>query len=135
MYNLQTQTLVKRLRTGVKWLSSMAVHPGGDNLIVGSFDRRLAWFDLDLSPAPYKTLRYHSFALRQVRKKGTDASRDIHTQAETARRLGTGTEMYTDTDSDREGEEEKDDTLDSKEERPCQCWKRRLCYAAVKDAD
>jgi len=35
----------------------MAIHPLGDNLIIGSYDRRLAWFDLDLSVKPYKTLR------------------------------------------------------------------------------
>lgn len=29
----------------------------GDNLIVGSYDRRLCWFDMDLSTKPYKTLR------------------------------------------------------------------------------
>ena len=29
----------------------------GDNLIVGSYDCRLSWFDLDLSTKPYKTLR------------------------------------------------------------------------------
>ena len=57
-----------KLQTGVQWLSSLAIHPGGDNVIVGSYDRRLAWFDLDLSTRPYKTLRYHSFALRQVRE-------------------------------------------------------------------
>jgi ribosome biogenesis protein ERB1 len=30
----------------------------GDNLIVGSYDKRLCWFDTDLSVKPYKTLRY-----------------------------------------------------------------------------
>ncbi|EGD79514.1 hypothetical protein PTSG_10085 [Salpingoeca rosetta] len=67
IYNLQTQMLVKKLMTGVKWVSSMAVHPGGDNVIIGSYDRRLAWFDTDLSTKPYKTLRYHRYALRSVK--------------------------------------------------------------------
>lgn len=66
VYNLQTQTLVKKLVTGMQWVSSMAIHPKGDNVILGSYDRRLAWFDLDLSVRPYKTLRYHSLALRSV---------------------------------------------------------------------
>eukprot|EP00730_Choanoeca_flexa_P014135 TRINITY_DN6067_c0_g1_i2.p1 TRINITY_DN6067_c0_g1~~TRINITY_DN6067_c0_g1_i2.p1 ORF type:complete len:798 (+),score=185.90 TRINITY_DN6067_c0_g1_i2:19-2412(+) len=66
VYNLQAQSLVKKLITGVRWISSMDIHPAGDNLIVGSYDRRLCWFDLDLSIKPYKTLRYHTFALRQV---------------------------------------------------------------------
>ena len=37
-----------------------------DNLIVGSYDKRLVWHDLDLASTPYKTLRYHSRALRSV---------------------------------------------------------------------
>ncbi|CBK24584.2 uncharacterized protein [Blastocystis hominis] len=66
IYNLVKQTLVNKLRTGVKWVSSMAIHPCGDNLIVGSFDARLSWFDLDLASTPYKTLRYHKKAIRKV---------------------------------------------------------------------
>lgn len=44
----------------------MDIHPGGDNLIIGTFDKRLHWFDMDLSTKPYKTLRYHKEAIRQV---------------------------------------------------------------------
>jgi ribosome biogenesis protein ERB1 len=60
------QELLRTLQSGVKWISSLDVHPGGDNVIVGSYDKRLCWFDLDLSARPYKTLRYHSQAIRQV---------------------------------------------------------------------
>lgn len=66
VYNLTKQELTKKLVSNVKWISSMAVHPKGDNLIVGSYDRRLCWFDMDLSTTPYKTLRSHKKALRQV---------------------------------------------------------------------
>ena len=66
VYDLLAQSLVKTLNPGLKWISSLDVHPQGDNLIVGSYDRRLVWHDLDLSSAPYKTLRYHSRALRSV---------------------------------------------------------------------
>lgn len=38
----------------------------GDHVIVGSYDRRLVWHDLDLSDRPYKTLRYHPRAIRSV---------------------------------------------------------------------
>ncbi|KAG0300687.1 Ribosome biogenesis protein erb1, partial [Dissophora globulifera] len=65
-YNLQRQELVKTMMTGVKWISSLDVHPAGDNLIIGSYDKRLCWFDLDLSSKPYKTLRYHQQAIRSV---------------------------------------------------------------------
>ena len=66
IYNLLTQTLVKKLISGVKWISSMDVHPSGDHLVVGSYDRRVCWFDLDLSSSPFKTLKYHTKAIRQV---------------------------------------------------------------------
>lgn len=35
----------------------MDVHPLGDHLIVGGYDRKLCWFDLELSDKPYKVLR------------------------------------------------------------------------------
>ena len=85
IYNLIKQELVKKLQTGVKWISSIDIHPGGmvfartndsgDNIIIGSYDKRLCWFDTDLSTKPYKTLRYniniliyryHKMAIRDV---------------------------------------------------------------------
>lgn len=67
LYDLQQQKLEKELKPGARWISSIDVHPYGDNLLVGSYDRRLLWHDLDLSPTPYKTLRYHQKAIRSVR--------------------------------------------------------------------
>ncbi|KAF2189686.1 eukaryotic ribosome biogenesis protein-like protein 1 [Zopfia rhizophila CBS 207.26] len=66
-YDLARQELVKILQPGAKWISSFDVHPGGDNIIVGTYDKRLLWHDLDLSTKPYKTLRYHKEAIRAVR--------------------------------------------------------------------
>ncbi|KAG7389784.1 Ribosome biogenesis protein 1 [Phytophthora pseudosyringae] len=66
VYNLVKQSIVKKLSSGVKWISSMAVHSNGDHLLVGSYDRRLCWFDLDLSSRPFKTLKYHEKAVRDV---------------------------------------------------------------------
>ena len=57
MYNLAEQTLLKTLTPGIRWISSMDVHPSGDHLIVGGYDRKLCWFDLELSDKPYKVLR------------------------------------------------------------------------------
>uniref|UniRef100_A0AAV2K257 Ribosome biogenesis protein BOP1-like protein n=1 Tax=Knipowitschia caucasica TaxID=637954 RepID=A0AAV2K257_KNICA len=64
IYNLLKQELTKKLTANAKWISSMAVHPGGDHVICGSYDCRLSWFDLDLSTKPYKTLRHHKRAVR-----------------------------------------------------------------------
>ena len=66
IYNLSKQELSKKLQTGAKWISSMAVHPKGDNVLLGTYDKRVQWFDLDLSTLPYQVLRYHATAVRQV---------------------------------------------------------------------
>ena len=71
-YDLSKQSLLKIIQPGARWISSFDVHPtsastaGSDNLIVGSYDRRLLWMDLELSPRPYKTLRFHDKAIRSV---------------------------------------------------------------------
>jgi ribosome biogenesis protein ERB1 len=73
VYDLSKQSLLKIIQPGARWISSFDIHPisaivsGSDNLIVGSYDRRLLWHDLDLSVRPYKTLRYHPKAIRSVR--------------------------------------------------------------------
>ncbi|KAI9341276.1 NUC169 domain-containing protein [Zopfochytrium polystomum] len=66
VYDLVQQKLVSKLQPGVQWISSMDIHPQGDNLIIGSYDKKVCWFDLDLSLRPYKTLRYHKSAVRNV---------------------------------------------------------------------
>ncbi|XP_026155780.1 ribosome biogenesis protein bop1 isoform X1 [Mastacembelus armatus] len=66
IYNLIKQEMTKKLQANSKWISSMAVHPGGDHVICGSYDCRLSWFDLDLSTKPYKMLRHHKKAVRGV---------------------------------------------------------------------
>lgn len=66
IYDLVKQDLHKKLQSNAKWISSMDIHPGGDNVIIGTYDRKLCWFETDLSTKPYKTLRYHQFAIRDV---------------------------------------------------------------------
>ena len=66
VYNLMKQELVQTLHPNMKWISSLDVHPKGDNVIVGSYDKRLSWFDTELSTQPYKVLRFHTQAIRRV---------------------------------------------------------------------
>jgi len=66
VYHLVKQQLVKKLLTGCRWVSTIDVHPTGDHVLVGSLDRRVVWFDLDLSSTPYKTLKYHDRAVRSA---------------------------------------------------------------------
>lgn len=66
IYNLIQQELHRKLQAGAKWISSMDIHPSGDNLIVGTFDKKVYWFDMDLSSKPYKVLKHHNLAVRGV---------------------------------------------------------------------
>ncbi|KAI8227779.1 Ribosome biogenesis protein erb1 [Colletotrichum sp. SAR 10_96] len=66
-YDLQRQELIKVIQPGARWISSFDVHSGGDNIVVGSYDRRLLWHDLDLSTRPFKTMRFHAEAIRAVK--------------------------------------------------------------------
>jgi len=66
LYNLSAGKLVRTLQSTSKWISSVAIHPKGEHILVGGYDRRVNWFDLDLSSTPYKTLKYHRRAVRDV---------------------------------------------------------------------
>ncbi len=59
VYDLTTQLLRKKVQGGVNWFSHLAVHPSGDHVVTGSYDRRVGWFDMDAGNKPYKSLRYH----------------------------------------------------------------------------
>ncbi|XP_022149038.1 ribosome biogenesis protein BOP1 homolog [Momordica charantia] len=59
VYDLLKQKLIKKLETGLREVSSIAVHPAGDNVIVGSREGKLCWFDMDLSSQPYRILSCH----------------------------------------------------------------------------
>ena len=67
IFHLTQQKLVKTLLTGCKWISDLDIHPTGDHVLLGSCDKRISWFDLDLGTKPFKTLRYHTKAIRRAR--------------------------------------------------------------------
>lgn len=66
VYDLKDQAMKKKLISGAKMYSSMCLHPRGDNVIAGTYDRRVLWFDLDLGKTPYKTFKFHKRAVRAV---------------------------------------------------------------------
>jgi ribosome biogenesis protein ERB1 len=44
--------------------SAIALHPYGDNILVGGTDFTVSWFDLDLQDTPFKVLKYHEKVIR-----------------------------------------------------------------------
>ncbi|XP_078441418.1 transducin/WD40 repeat-like superfamily protein [Wolffia australiana] len=73
VYDLSSEKpkLMKKLESGVREISSIGVHPGGDNVIVGSKEGKLCWFDMDLSSKPYKTLKAHPKDITSVAFHGS----------------------------------------------------------------
>ncbi|EFW99886.1 ribosome biogenesis protein [Grosmannia clavigera kw1407] len=69
VYDLQKMELVKTVQPGARLISDFDVHPqgNGDHIVVGSYDRRLVWHDLEMSARPFRTMRYHDKAVRAVR--------------------------------------------------------------------
>jgi ribosome biogenesis protein ERB1 len=67
IFDLVEKTKLLQLRPQVQWISSIDVHPSGDHVIAGSFDGRGFWFDTELQVEPFKVLRTHTAALRDVR--------------------------------------------------------------------
>lgn len=43
VYDLVKQELVRKLVAGAQWLSALALHPAGDNLLLASYDRKCIW--------------------------------------------------------------------------------------------
>jgi len=68
VYDLAAQALEKKLvgSSGGGGAAAIAVHPRGEHVAVGGGDGRLAWYDLDLSPRPFKALRYHARGVRSA---------------------------------------------------------------------
>lgn len=68
IYDLVGQQLVKKLSPGLGSgsLGTLAVHPSGDHLLVGAFDGRSMWYDLDASSKPYRQLQSHQQAIRSI---------------------------------------------------------------------
>eukprot|EP01138_Halocafeteria_seosinensis_P013248 gb/GECG01013530.1/.p1 GENE.gb/GECG01013530.1/~~gb/GECG01013530.1/.p1 ORF type:complete len:902 (+),score=145.49 gb/GECG01013530.1/:1-2706(+) len=66
MYDLLEQKLVQKLESTVKWISTLDIHPNGNHVLAGSFDRRLVWFDTEMSSKPFRTLKYNKEAVRSA---------------------------------------------------------------------
>jgi ribosome biogenesis protein ERB1 len=67
VYNLIRQSLTKKLKSEVRLISSIAVHSDGDNFLIGSYDKRVCWFDMDFDNKPLYRYKFHYRAVRAVK--------------------------------------------------------------------
>ncbi|CAH8469245.1 unnamed protein product [Schistosoma turkestanicum] len=68
IYDLMEQKELRclRLESSSNIISCMAIHPSGDHLVVGSYDSRFNWFDIELGNVPFKKLQLNHGAVRQL---------------------------------------------------------------------
>ncbi|CAH8449188.1 unnamed protein product [Heterobilharzia americana] len=50
----------------VEQKDSMALHPSGEHLVVGTYDSRFNWFDIELGSVPFKKLQLNHGSIRQL---------------------------------------------------------------------
>lgn len=68
IFNLITQRQKKALKRSVcKYISDVDIHPRGEHVITGGLDRRLEFFETEISKTPCRSIKYHSKAIRRVR--------------------------------------------------------------------
>lgn len=58
-FNLQSCQMQEKYTSSQRWISTIALHPMGLNLLAGDIDGRVSWYDMDLSHEPFKTFCYH----------------------------------------------------------------------------
>ncbi|KAK8741083.1 hypothetical protein OTU49_002486 [Cherax quadricarinatus] len=63
VYNLQKQRILKKVQANCRWISSIAIHPGGEHFLISGYDCRLNWFEMEYTKRP-RILRYHKAAVR-----------------------------------------------------------------------
>eukprot|EP01024_Parvocaulis_polyphysoides_P012053 TRINITY_DN14295_c0_g1_i10.p3 TRINITY_DN14295_c0_g1~~TRINITY_DN14295_c0_g1_i10.p3 ORF type:complete len:192 (-),score=28.32 TRINITY_DN14295_c0_g1_i10:357-932(-) len=66
IYDLVKQSLWKKLLASSGQVMDIAIHPGGDHLLVATDEPRVAWFDLDYKNTPFKVMRHHKKVVEGV---------------------------------------------------------------------
>jgi ribosome biogenesis protein ERB1 len=66
IYNLQKQELVRSFISNLGMITHIAVHKNGSDLIAGSHDGKVAWFQLELSNKPWHSMDYHKDKMKSL---------------------------------------------------------------------
>lgn len=58
--------MVRKFVSNLNTIVNISVHKGGEDLIVGTKDGKVAWFQLELSEKPFKIMEYHEDKIKSV---------------------------------------------------------------------
>lgn len=66
IYNLQKQEMIRKFVSNLNTITHLNVHKDGENIICGTKDGKIAWFQLDLSEKPYKIMEFHNDKIKSL---------------------------------------------------------------------
>ena len=66
LFDLASQKMIKKYYSGCTDVSSMAVHPNGEHVLLGAYDPKITWMDTALSDKPYKSLKFGEYSIQSV---------------------------------------------------------------------
>ena len=58
--------MVRKFVSNLNTITHISVHKNGDDILAGSKDGKVAWFQLELNEKPYKIMEYHGDKIRNV---------------------------------------------------------------------
>lgn len=58
--------MVRKFVSNLNTITHISLHKNGENIIAGSKDGKVAWFQLELSDKPYKMMDYHGDKIKVV---------------------------------------------------------------------
>ena len=58
--------MVRKFVSNLNTITNISIHKNGEDLIAGSKDGKVAWFQLELSEKPFKIMDYHNDKIKVV---------------------------------------------------------------------
>jgi len=58
--------MIRKFVSNLNTITHLSLHKDGENIIAGTKDGKVAWFQLDLSDKPYKIMEFHDDKIRSV---------------------------------------------------------------------
>jgi ribosome biogenesis protein ERB1 len=58
--------MVRKFVSNLNTITHISVHKNGDDVLAGSKDGKVAWFQLELNEKPFKMMDYHGDKIRNV---------------------------------------------------------------------
>lgn len=58
--------MIRKFVSNLNTITHISIHKNGENLLAGTKDGNVAWFQLDMSDKPFKTMDYHGDKIKNI---------------------------------------------------------------------